>query len=143
VSALASDLPGLFPEDVIQAGVVRELAGFHDPGVKGLLPAVRSGGGVRVEKVFAVTREADDVMRTVTIRDRRLRHESCLAEATPVSMKPVAAMLVRLEVAGIDDSKRTDCRECAGFRSVNRVCPASELDAVTLVASRQGQALCE
>jgi hypothetical protein len=52
-------------------------------------------------------------------------------------------MLVRLEVADIDDSKRTNRGECAGLRSVNRVCPASELDALALVAVRQGQAVCE
>jgi hypothetical protein len=140
---LASDLPGLFPEDGIQPGVVRELARLHGPGVEGLLAAFGSRGRVRVEEVFALSRETHNVVCAVSIRDRRLRHESCLAKVPPVAVKPIPALLVSLEVGGIDDAERTHRGKGPGLRSVERVGPASELDALALVAARQGQAVCE
>lgn len=142
-SALTRDLPRLFPEDAIQSSVVRELARFHNTGIEGLLPAIGSGGRVRVEKVFAVTREADDAVRALAIRQRRVRHETFLTEATPVAVKPVAAMLVCIEVTHIDDPKRAHCGECSRLRAVERVSPVSELDALALIATRQGQAVGE
>ncbi len=87
---------------------MRELAGFHDPGVEGLLSAAGAGAHMRVQQVLALAREADDVVSALAIRHRRVRHESFLAEATPVTVNPVPTVFVRLEVADIDDPKRTD-----------------------------------
>jgi hypothetical protein len=95
---------------------------------------------MRIQQVFALSRETHDAVCAVTIRDRRLGHESCLAKVPPVAVKPISAMLVSLEVGGIDHAKRTHRGECPGLRSVERVGPASELDALALVATRQGQA---
>jgi hypothetical protein len=107
-----------------------------------LLPAVGSARGVRVQQVFSFPREADDVVRALTIRHRCAGHESFLAKAPPIALKPVLAMDVCLEVADVDDSKRTDGGECAAFGSVNRVCPASELlNARALAAADLGDAM--
>jgi hypothetical protein len=80
------------------------------------------------------------MVRAITIRDRRLRHESCLAKVSPVAVKAVPAVLVTLEVGGIDDAKRTHSSKCPGLRFAEHVGTVSELDALAFVATRQRQA---
>jgi hypothetical protein len=119
---------------------VCELAWFHNAGVEGLLSVIGSFGRMRIQQVFALSRETHDAVCAVTIRDRCVGHESCLAKVPPVAIKPVPAMLVSLEVGGVDHPKRTHGGEGPGLRFVERVGPVSEPHALALVATRQRQA---
>lgn len=72
-AALVFDELGFLLEHSIQARVMRQLPRLDDLGVVRLLSAVSSGRGVRIEEVFAFTRQGDNMVGAAPIGQRFMR----------------------------------------------------------------------